>query len=147
MRRRAASTAVLLVLAVAGPAAAQTATTRSAVGDLPFTVPALRIDAPVAGLEGVAAGADHRCVATETLLWPLAPGDPRRDGIVETTLDRLRDRGHALARIDAPGPGRAVVAEGGTGTGLILLWTGADDGLRLGLCDLGPPARAPAGVG
>lgn len=147
MRRRAAQTAILLLLAAGAPAAAQTATSRSALGDLPFAVPALRIDAPAGGLEGVAAGADRRCLATETLLWPLVPGDPRRDGIVETTLDRLRDRGHALARIDAPGPGRAVLAEGGTGNGLILLWTGADDGLRLGLCDMGPPARAPAGVG
>jgi hypothetical protein len=147
MRRRAASTAILLVLSAGGPAAAQTVTSRSTLGDLPFAVPALRIDAPVGGLEGVAAGADRRCLATETLLWPLVPGDPRREGIVETTLDRLRDRGHALARIDASGSGRAVLAEGGTGTGLILLWTGADDGLRLGLCDLGPPVRAPAGVG
>ena len=123
MRRRAASTAVLLVLAVAGPAAAQTATTRSAVGDLPFTVPALRIDAPVAGLEGVAAGADHRCVATETLLWPLAPGDPRRDGIVETTLDRLRDRDRADPAVDgcrrraAPRPVRPRPAGPGAGRG------------------------------
>lgn len=146
MRRRAALSAVVL-LAAAGTASAQTAVTRSGVGEIPFVVPALRIEAPAAAVEAVAAAADRRCAATETLLWPLPSGDPRREGLVETTLDRLRDRGHALARIDAAGPGRAVVAEGGSGNGLILLWTTADDGLRLALCDLGPATRPPAGVG
>lgn len=146
MLRRSVPSAILL-LALAGAAAAQVPVARSGIGEIPFAVPALRIEAPVADLERVAADADRRCRATETLLWPLPAGDARRDGLVETTLDRLRDRGHALARIAAAGAARAVVAEGGAGDGLILLWTGAEDGLRLGLCDLGPPARPPAGVG
>ena len=144
--RRAVLTAIALLAATAG-AAAQSAVSRSTVGDIAFSVPALRIEAPAGDLERAAAGADRRCLATETLLWPMAPGDARREGLVETTLDRLRDRGHALARIAAEGGDRAVLAEGGTGNGLVLLWTGRDDGLRLGLCDLGPPSRPPAGLG
>ena len=146
MRRRFSPLLVTLVLA-AGGLAAQISVSRSGIADIPFTVPAQRIDAPILDLAALALAVDRRCMASETLVWPLPSGDPRSDGLVETTLDRLRDRGHALVRVAAADGSRAVIAEGGTGNALLLVWTSADDGLRLGLCDLGAPTRPPAGVG
>jgi len=123
---------------------------RSEIADLPFPDPPLPLDDPgvAPALDAAAAAAGRSCGAREAFVWILPAGSPRREAIPETAHDRLRDRGRRLSRVplDDPSGARAVVAEAPDAAAL-LLWAGSPEALLLAVCDLGPPARPPSGVG